>query len=169
MSFGFAGVGVAVAGPLTSSLTLSTVNAFNARGDLLKRLYSTLTGDTNPEAIDSASRWMSQLITDLPKHQYYEAVGGLALLNSLPMFYLISLKAFSHCAVTTRTQTIQRLKVGNPLLRPLYLGFKDLCFLAYYRNQNHWAEIGYDGPIVSSTNREVALKYRQLLAEISSP
>lgn len=118
----------------------------------------------NDELINKALLNIDSYLYTLPEalqddiHMMFTAIEQITFLG-------FNLNRFSELDIQKKDEYLLKLNQMGSLLSQAYKGLRDICFLGYYQMAESWAEIKYNGPIVSDEIREQDAKYKNLISK----
>ncbi|MBI3557082.1 MAG: hypothetical protein HY074_12535 [Deltaproteobacteria bacterium] len=117
---------------------------------VLAAAYQTITGETKPESVREALRFMDGYLGRMDGRTRLEFSALLALVEHSPLVFHGYLGRFSSLPAQARAHCLTGWRRGATWRRPVYCALKDLSYLYYYTRPANWAGLGYAGPLVSA-------------------
>ncbi|MGK5083889.1 twin-arginine translocation signal domain-containing protein [Bdellovibrionota bacterium FG-1] len=133
---------------------------------ILAAVYSVITGDDVQVSVESATRSMDGFMTHLCARDRRELRAALHLVEQTPLLFHGFLSRFTALNPKDQAHCLDGWRLGAAWRRPVFVGLKDLSYLAFYTRSTNWASIGYAGPIIPMPTLGIGLEpqYAALLA-----
>ncbi len=130
----------------------------------LLALFLTILGPSFQGDIKSLILFVDGFTKNLPNKSFWELRGAFFLMEHLVPLLQGHISRFSELGEIKQIEVLHSLENGQPLLRPLFKGLKELCYFAYYVSPASWSAIGYAGPQVTQNVAPVPDPYVRLIA-----
>ena len=149
-------------------LTPANNNGILTNDDLqiLGHVYEVITNTQDGKSTNDAMLFMQEFLMVLPRSSGQELKLGLIVLEKVLPLFIGELATFSKLTFDKKVAVMNWLKNAPNILYPLFLGLKELSYLAHYRLEKEWDLIDYAGPVVERgyDNPDFNREYDVLLA-----